>query len=29
VPPLHAEEMYTPDVHGDSLPARVTIKAAP
>jgi alpha-2-macroglobulin len=29
VPPLHAEEMYAPDVYGDSLPARVTIKAAP
>ena len=28
VPPLHAEEMYNPDVHGDGLPAGLTIRAA-
>lgn len=27
LPPLHAEEMYNPDVHGDSRPARVVIQA--
>lgn len=29
VPPLHAEEMYMPDVYGDSPPARIKILAAP
>lgn len=28
VPPLHAEEMYNPDVHGDGLPTELTIRAA-
>jgi hypothetical protein len=29
VPPLHAEEMYSPDIYGDSAPSGLTIEVAP